>query len=89
MEQIVGFDWSHIPEHINPVLASFGQFKIYWYGLMYPIGFLTAFFLVIYRIRSEKLILEESTALDFLLWAIISAVVGGRIGHVVYYDLGY
>ena len=89
MEQIFGFDWAHIPEHINPVLMSFGQFKIYWYGLMYPVGFLTAFFLVIYRIRSEKLILEESMVMDFLLWAIISAVVGGRIGHVVSSDLGY
>jgi phosphatidylglycerol:prolipoprotein diacylglycerol transferase len=90
MEQVMAIDWwAHIPEYINPVLISFGQFKIYWYGLMYPVGFLTAFFLVIYRIRSEKLILEESMVFDFLLWAIISAVLGGRIGHVVTSDLSY
>ena len=85
----MAFDWAHIPEYINPVLLSFGQFKIYWYGLMYPVGFLTAFFLVIYRIRSEKLILTEDMVFDFLLWAIISAVLGGRIGHVVSSDLSY
>ncbi len=90
MEQVMAIDWwAHIPEHINPVFLSFGQFKIYWYGLMYPVGFLTSFFLVIYRIRSEKLLLEESTIFDFLLWAIISAVIGGRIGHVVTSDLSY
>ena len=63
----MAFDWAHIPEYINPVLVSFGQFKIYWYGLMYPIGFLTAFFLVIYRIRTEKLILAEDMVFDFAL----------------------
>lgn len=89
MEQILTFDWAHIPEYINPVLVSFGQIKIYWYGLMYPVAFLTAFFLVIYRIRSEKLIFEESTVLDFLLWAIIMLIIGARIGHVVSSDLGY
>jgi phosphatidylglycerol---prolipoprotein diacylglyceryl transferase len=89
MEQILAFDWAHIPEYINPVLLSFGQIKIYWYGLMYPVAFLTAFFLVIYRIRSEKLIFEESTVLDFLLWAIIMLIIGARIGHVVSSDLGY
>jgi phosphatidylglycerol---prolipoprotein diacylglyceryl transferase len=56
---------------------------------MYPMAFLTAFFLVIYRIRSEKLIFEESTVLDFLLWAIIMLIIGARIGHVVSSDLGY
>lgn len=89
MEHILAFGWAHIPEHINPVLATLGQLKIYWYGLMYPIGFLTAFFLVIYRIRSEKLILEENTVFDFLLWAIISIIIGARIGHVVSSDLSY
>ncbi len=89
MEQIIATGWAHIPERINPVLASIGQLKIYWYGLMYPVGFLTVFFLVIYRIRSEKLIIEEETIFDFLLWAIISAVIGGRIGHVVSSDLSY
>ena len=90
MEQIISTGWwAHIPEHINPVLISFGQFKVYWYGLMYPVGFLTAFFLVIYRIRSEKLILEENDVFDFLLWAIISVIVGARIGHVVSSDLNY
>jgi phosphatidylglycerol:prolipoprotein diacylglycerol transferase len=89
MEQILGIDWAHLPEYINPVLISFGQFKIYWYGLMYPLAFLTTFFIVIYRIRSEKLIFEESTVLDFLIWAIIMLVIGGRIGHVLSSDLNY
>ena len=90
MEQFVSSSWwAHIPEYIDPVLISFGQFKVYWYGLMYPVGFLTAFFLVIYRIRSEKLILEENDVFDFLLWAIISVIVGARIGHVVSSDLHY
>ncbi len=90
MEQLISTGWwAHIPEYINPVLVSFGQFKVYWYGLMYPVGFLTSFFLVIYRIRSEKLILEESTVFDFLLWAIISIIFGARIGHVVSSDLSY
>lgn len=85
----MAFDWAHIPEYINPVLVSFGQFKVYWYGLMYPVGFLTVFFLVIYRIRTEKLILTEEMVFDFLLWAVVSAVLGGRIGHVVSSDLSY
>jgi phosphatidylglycerol:prolipoprotein diacylglycerol transferase len=89
MEQIIGIDWAHIPEAINPILVSFGQFKIYWYGLMYPLAFLTAFSIAIYRIRSEKMIFKESTVLDFLIWAIVMLVIGARIGHIVSSDLNY
>ncbi|MDD4362975.1 MAG: prolipoprotein diacylglyceryl transferase [Atribacterota bacterium] len=86
---MLGIEWAHIPETINPVLLSLGQFKIYWYGLMYPVAFLTAFSIAIYRIRSEKLIFKESTVLDFLIWAIIMLILGARIGHVISSDIGY
>ena len=83
MEQIFGFNWSHVPEHINSVFCSFGLVKIHWYGLMYGVAFLTVYLLVIYRIRTERFKYSEDTIFNFMLYAILGVLVGGRLGYVI------
>jgi len=89
MEQIFGFNWSHIQEHINTVFYSFGLVKIHWYGLMYGVAFLSVYFLVIYRIKTEKLKYSEDTIFNFMLYAILGVLVGGRLGYVISSDFRY
>jgi len=89
MEQIFGFSWSHIPEHINPVFCSFGLVKIHWYGLMYGVAFLTVYLLVIYRLRTENFKYSGDTIFTFMLYAILGVLVGGRLGYVISSDFRY
>ena len=40
---------------IDPVLADLGFIKVYWYGVMYLLAFLSAYFLAKYRAKSNDL----------------------------------
>lgn len=86
MERILSFNWSHIPEHISPVFFTLGVVKIHWYGLMYGVAFFTVYFLVIYRIKTEKLKYSEDTIFTAMLYAILGVLVGGRLGYIISSD---
>jgi len=73
MERIFGFNWSHIPEHINPIFFSLNLVQIHWYGLIYGIAFITVYLLVIYRVRTEKFKYSEDTIFTFMLYAILGS----------------
>jgi phosphatidylglycerol:prolipoprotein diacylglycerol transferase len=81
--------WSHIPEHINPVIFSFGSLQIRWYGTMYLLPFLVVYFVAVYRIKSENLNYTKKTVRDVLLWTILGCIIGGRLGYVLFYNFKY
>lgn len=74
---------------IDPVIFSLGPLHIRWYGLMYVIGFTASYFLVRQQIREfqPKRLEENFENLNVLL--ILAVVVGGRLGYVLFYNLGY
>ncbi len=81
---------------INPVLLKIGPLAVRWYGLMYLIGFLSAYFLVRRQIfaannqKGEEALAVELNHLDGLfLWLVIGIIVGGRSGYVLFYNLPY
>jgi len=82
-------DWSHIPEHINPNIFSIGPVPIRWYGLMYVVAFLIVYFLVLHRIRTEKFEHTKETISNFMVWAILGVLMGGRLGYVLFYGFKY
>lgn len=72
---------------INPVLAQFGPLAIRWYGLFFAAAFLVGFWIMerIYR-REDK----DPKSLDrLLIYMLVGAVVGARLGHVLFYDPHY
>jgi phosphatidylglycerol:prolipoprotein diacylglycerol transferase len=82
-------DWSHIPEKINPTIFSLGPVEIRWYGVLYLLAFLVVYLLVVYRIKKEKLSYSKDTIFNLIFLGIIIAVIGGRIGYVLFYDFSY
>ena len=74
---------------IDPVIFSLGPLHIRWYGLMYVIGFTASYLLVRSQIREfqPKRLEENFENLNVLL--ILAVVVGGRLGYVLFYNLGY
>ena len=72
--------------NINPVIFSVGPFSISWYSLSYVFGILLGWYyanklIVLYPIGITKKHTE-----DFISWAIIAIIIGGRLGHVLFYD---
>lgn len=81
--------WQHLPEKLNPIAFSLGSVQVSWYGLMYAVAFAVVYFLVRYRVRSEKLDISFETVRDFFPWAIFGMLLGARLGDVFIYDWNY
>ncbi|MGF7004552.1 prolipoprotein diacylglyceryl transferase [Aminobacter sp. BE322] len=79
--------------NIDPVIFQVGPLAIRWYGLGYIVGILFAWWygkrlLTSPRLWSNGQAPMKPEALDdFVLWAAIGIVAGGRIGYILFYDL--
>lgn len=61
-----------------------------WYGLMYVLGFTVGYFLLEHLRRHQFLPLKSSAhTQDLLTYCIAGAVLGGRLGHVLFYNPAY
>lgn len=79
-----------IHPQFDPVAIHLGPLAVHWYGLMYLLGFVLFLTLGNYRIRSQPGSVFSSKDLDdFLTWAVIGVVAGGRLGEVLFYQPGY
>lgn len=77
---------SKIFDYIDPVILSIGPFDLKWYGLAYVCGILIGCKYSLYLIKKFSLNITKSQIDDFVLWLIISIVLGGRLGYVLFYE---
>jgi len=79
--------------NFDPVAVSIFGFDIHWYGLMYVAGFLSVYFLWVYRVKRYPEFAESKwnseLISDLIFYGAIGAVVGGRLGYVLFYKPDY
>jgi len=75
--------------NIDPVLLSIGPLHIRWYGLMYVLGFMASYLLVRRQIRLFAYQELEAYFENMNLVLILSVVLGGRLGYVLFYNFSY
>ncbi|MEQ4574306.1 MAG: prolipoprotein diacylglyceryl transferase [Gammaproteobacteria bacterium] len=74
---------------IDPIAFSLGPVQVHWYGLMYLLGFLAAWWLGRLRIRAGRLPGVDANGFsDLLFYAMLGVVLGGRIGYMLFYAFG-
>ena len=73
----------------DPVLVSFGPFQIRWYALAYIVGLIIGWKYAVWLNRRPAGLVPQAALDDFLAWAVIGIVLGGRIGYVLFYQPGY
>lgn len=78
-----------MPENINPVLLEIGPVQIRYYGIMYLMSFLVVYGVLLYRIRKEQFNYTREQCEDYIVWAVLGALIGGRIGYIFFYDFSY
>lgn len=78
---------------INPIAVQIGPLAIHWYGLAYVVGILFAWWYARRLVGNAKLWtggvepMKPDDLDDFLVWAAVGVVLGGRIGYILFYDL--
>ena len=79
-----------IHPQIDPIAFSIGPLAVRWYGLMYLVGFASAYGLGRLRIarggagRVTVPILD-----DLLFFVVLGVILGGRLGYVLFYKPGH
>jgi phosphatidylglycerol:prolipoprotein diacylglycerol transferase len=73
---------------IDPVFLHLGPVQLRWYGLMYMVSFIIGYFVLKRLNKAKKLSLTSDDLYDLLFFLILGVMVGGRIGYVLFYDLG-
>lgn len=74
------------PFHLGPF--TIGPFAVHWYGVMYLLGFMAAFFLGRYRAKKTNAFSVREFD-DILTWGLFGVIAGGRLGYVLFYDFSY
>ena len=73
--------------NIDPVAFYIGPLPIRWYALAYIAGFLAGWKYCLYLAGLDKDSRPHKTDIDdFLPWAILGVILGGRLGYVLFYQ---
>ena len=73
----------------DPVAFSLGPLQVRWYGLTYVIAFATAWWLARRRAARPGSTWSAVDIDDFLFFAMLGVILGGRLGYVLFYGLGF
>jgi phosphatidylglycerol:prolipoprotein diacylglycerol transferase len=74
---------------IDPVAVSLGPLAIRWYALAYIAGLVIGWRYCLALSRRPPALVGSQHVDDFLVWATLGVVLGGRIGYVLFYKPGY
>ncbi|MCP4441490.1 MAG: prolipoprotein diacylglyceryl transferase [Aureispira sp.] len=71
----------------SPYIVEVGGFALRWYSTFFAAGFVVGYFIL------RKFLLEEKVPLkvldQLLMYSVIGAILGARIGNCVFYDWDY
>ncbi|MGE4191762.1 MAG: prolipoprotein diacylglyceryl transferase [Pseudodesulfovibrio sp.] len=73
----------------DPIMISIGPLHLRWYGMMYVFGILSGWLLGRYRATKPWNKMTPPLMDDFITWAILGVVLGGRLGYVLFYNPSY
>ena len=79
--------------NLNPVLVNIGFVEIRWYSLAYIFGILIGWWfgkkILDFRIKAKNSSLGLESFDNLISYIIISMIIGGRLGYIIFYNFGY
>ena len=79
--------------NLNPILFDFGLIAIRWYSLAYIFGIIIGWMLgkkiINHILKTTNFKFNHVYFDDLVTYLIISIIVGGRLGYVLFYNLEY
>jgi len=74
---------------IDPVLVQLGPLAIRWYALAYIAGLVIGWQVIRRLCEQPPKVMTPAKIDDFLLWAALGVILGGRLGYVLFYKPGF
>lgn len=74
---------------IDPIAIEIGPLAIRWYALAYIAGLLGGWWYVRWLVQHSPKPMSVAQVDDFLIWATLGVVIGGRLGYVLFYKPVY
>jgi phosphatidylglycerol:prolipoprotein diacylglycerol transferase len=79
--------------NLDPVLIDFGIIAVRWYSLAYIFGIIAGWWLgkkiIKHILQNTSLKFKLSDFDDLISYLIISIILGGRLGYIIFYNLSY
>jgi phosphatidylglycerol:prolipoprotein diacylglycerol transferase len=76
--------------NIDPVAFAVGPVVVRWYALAYVAGFVLGWRYCLYLAGLYKGGRPDKTDIDdFLVWAMVGVILGGRLGYILFYQAGH
>lgn len=90
MEQFINW-WQHLPSQMNPVFFRIGNFAVHYYGMMYLATAFVAYLVAFYRLRRDPIDfgISKLQLQEVCTGSMLGAILGGRLGYVVFYNFLY
>src|SRR5436190_1179199 len=74
--------------HLSPVALHLGPFDLRWYSLAYLAGIIIGYWYLLKLIEKPGSPMARRDADDLAFYAALGIFLGGRIGYVLFYNLG-
>ena len=72
--------------NLNPIALTVMDFPIRWYGISYIVSYFIACYIYPFFLN-KKYCFKKDKYIDLITYGLIAALIGGRIGHVLGYEL--
>jgi phosphatidylglycerol:prolipoprotein diacylglycerol transferase len=74
---------------IEPEIFRIGPFALRWYAVAYIAGIVIGWRLALRVVDTPPRFMSRAAIDDFVAWATLGTILGGRLGYVLFYKPGY
>ncbi len=78
---------NYIIWNIIPQLIDLGKFEIRYYSLLFALGFILGYFILLKIFKKQGLTVEFLDKLT--IYMVVSTIIGARVGHCLFYEFDY
>ncbi|NQW00300.1 MAG: prolipoprotein diacylglyceryl transferase [Rhodospirillales bacterium] len=75
--------------NVDPIIFQIGPIAIRWYSLAYIAGLVLGCMYMRHLARRMVGVLTDDDAMDFITWATLGVILGGRVGYILFYKFSY
>ncbi|QNM82419.1 prolipoprotein diacylglyceryl transferase [Sphingomonas sabuli] len=74
---------------LSPVALDLGVFELRWYSLAYLVGVFAGYWYMLKLLGRPGAPMAKRHAEDLVFYAFLGILLGGRLGYVLFYNLGF